>query len=176
MDLDLSGSSMSFLRAEGPDISVEEVWQDIQPRSSSSSSDASSAQQVEDRARFIALQAYCANISTFHRKGLPSTMNTGASSTLIMKPICFERELIQAPIVTGLEIVPWCPVHHAIALQLWPNIVAARRHAAHQQSDPAASQIIHLEHVSHAGPEDSSPVEFEFQTEEIRPSPPLPRG
>ena len=44
MDIDLSGSSMCFLRATGPDISLEELYQALQNDSSSStSSDASSA-------------------------------------------------------------------------------------------------------------------------------------
>ena len=44
MEIDLSGSSMCFLRATGPDISLEELYQALQNDSSSStSSDASSA-------------------------------------------------------------------------------------------------------------------------------------
>ena len=86
-----------------------------------------------------------------------------------------ERETVEAPPVTALEIVPWCPVHHAIALQLWPDIVEARRRAA-RQSTSAPTQIIHLDHVVSFGLEDSGPMDFEFQTEGNRPSLPLARG
>jgi len=107
IDLDMSGSSMRFLRAEGPDISIDQVMQDLQSGSSSSSSDATSAQQEEDRAHFIALQSHCATISIFHRKGIPSSFGPGASSSLAIGPICIEREIVEGPAVTSLEIVPY---------------------------------------------------------------------
>jgi hypothetical protein len=62
-------------------------------------------------------------------------------------------------------------VHQAIALQLWPDIVEARRPAA-RQTIIAPSQVIHLDYPVNTGPERSSPAEFEFQAENNRPSPP----
>lgn len=54
LDLNLSGSSMRFLRGEGPNLSLDELFENISSDdSSSSSSDALSA-SVEEHARFAA--------------------------------------------------------------------------------------------------------------------------
>jgi hypothetical protein len=71
IDVDLSGSSMRFLQATGPDIALEDVFNGLasDDNSSSSSSDATSAMD-EDYARFLAAQSHCATISIFHRRGI----------------------------------------------------------------------------------------------------------
>jgi len=60
MDLDLSGSSMEFLRATGPDIAIDDVFQ--REDSSSSSSDATSRLN-EEMLRFIVAQNLCAIVT-----------------------------------------------------------------------------------------------------------------
>lgn len=95
---------MTFLRADGPDIAIKEVFQ--LEDDSSSESDASSVPN-EDRARFLAIQSRCATISIFHRKSLPGSSHADPS-TIIMQPICIDQNLMQDQIAspTGLKIVP----------------------------------------------------------------------
>lgn len=70
LDVDLSGSSMRFLRGDGPDISLEDVLAtNVSDDGSSSSSEATST-QVEDHARFVAAQSCCANVLIFNKNGL----------------------------------------------------------------------------------------------------------
>ena len=115
VDLDLSGSSMEFLRANGPDIAIDEVFGGIQSDGSSSSSDASSPLN-EDMIRFIVAQNHCATITIFHRRGIPSS----DSQSISFKPILVDSELLTSQptpqsadsssgswVPTGLEIVPW---------------------------------------------------------------------
>jgi hypothetical protein len=54
----------------------------------------------------LALQNHCANITIFHRKGIPSSFSTSALTSLAIRPICIDRAIVEAPVVTGLEIVP----------------------------------------------------------------------
>lgn len=123
LDLDLSGSSMRFLRGEGPNIAIDEVIQ-LGSDDTSSPSDASSVPNA-DKARFIAAQSHCATICNFHRKNLPGS-NQAGPSTIAIQPIFIDRRnLVEqhdtadlAPALTGLEIVSWHPVCDAIALQL----------------------------------------------------------
>lgn len=68
--------------------------------------------------------------------------------------------------VTGMEIVPWKPVLDVIALQLWPAIVQSRRQAKSSPSVAPSGPVILL------GP----PPQFEFQSEQIRPSPSVTWG
>ena len=96
MDLDLSSSTMSFLRASGPDIPLEDVFQDLQSDSGSSTSSDASSVQVEDHARFLAARSHCATISLFHRKGIPSASlpNLGGPtqrSSFAIRPIIIEN-------------------------------------------------------------------------------------
>jgi hypothetical protein len=106
--------------------------QDLQVEDSTSScSDAVSAQS-EDRARFLALQSHCATISIFHHMGIPSNARSGTLSSMAIRTIYIDREVVQGIVVTRLEIVPWRPILHALALQLWPDIVEARRRVAHR--------------------------------------------
>jgi len=70
---------------------------------------------------------------------------------------------------TGLEIIPWQPLRHELALQLWQVIVESHRQA---KSIAAPSLVIILLDIQHEqGPSKSSPVDFEFQTSPIWPSP-----
>jgi hypothetical protein len=68
IDLDLSSSSMRFLRASGPDISLEEVLQGSSSDDSSSLSDATSLLD-ENQVCFLAAQSLCTTVSIFHRMG-----------------------------------------------------------------------------------------------------------
>lgn len=145
LDLNLSGSSMRFLRGDGPDIWLERVFQEIAAQDDSSSSSDATSVPGEDRARFAAAQSRCANVLIFGRKGMPADVFTRAStSTAQPEPITIDKEryqsaltVIPAPASTGLEIVPWKPVPHVIALQLLPAIIDSRRAAETQaRSEP----------------------------------------
>jgi hypothetical protein len=88
LDLDLSGSSVRFLRGEGPNIAIDEVIQ-LGSDDSSSPSDASPVPNA-DRARFIAAQSHCATVNNFHRKNLLGS-NQAKSSTIAIQPIFIDR-------------------------------------------------------------------------------------
>lgn len=113
IDLELSGSSMRFLRGDGPDLSLHEVFQILSEDGSSSSSDALS-ELVEEHASFAAAQARCAQILIFGRKGLPSEVFTRRTEQhAISKPIVISASALPAAAgptppagLTGLEIVP----------------------------------------------------------------------
>ena len=168
---------MRFLRGDGPDIDLDQVSQNISDDDSSSSSDATSA-AIEDRARFAAAQARCANILIFGRKGLPNDVFVRANDqSVIREPIIVDRSALQvaAPstpaTLTGLEIVPWKPVRDVLALQLWPAVIESRRMANASAKNVNAAPVIIL-----GGPSDSNPSGFEFQMGDNRPSPPKTRG
>ena len=100
IDLDMSGSSMHFLRATGPDINISEVFQGLSSgdSSSSTSSDASSGIN-EEVAHFNATQSLCATALIFHRKGIPSTGHPDQTfqqgAAIRIRPI-----LIDSPMLT----------------------------------------------------------------------------
>lgn len=99
LDLNLSGSSMRFLRGGGSGISLDDIL-DIAAHtedSSSSSSDATS-QLNEDRARFAAAQQHCVNTLIFNRKGLPDDVFHRATQLLAHGPIIIDREALPAEI------------------------------------------------------------------------------
>jgi hypothetical protein len=62
----IAGSSMRFLRGEGPELSLDHVTDNNVDNDSSSSSDASS-ELIEERARFGAARNRCANVLFFGR-------------------------------------------------------------------------------------------------------------
>jgi hypothetical protein len=163
------------MEVESSGISIDEIVQ--LSDDSSSSSDASSAPN-EDSARFAAARSHCATISLFQRKSLPRTSQSGPS-TIAMQPIFVDKTLMteqiavtgqnantQSSATTGLEIVPWGPILHVLALQAQPYVNATKRKASLQTSTPL---IIGEDGVVH-NPE-SSPKSFEFQTQQKRPSP-----
>jgi hypothetical protein len=166
---------MRFLRGVGPDIAIDEV---MQLSDDSSSSNASSIPN-EESARFAATQSHYATISLFHRKSLSESSGAG-SSTIIMQPIFIEKmslmtesnEPTNVPVLAGLEIVLWRPVLPAIALQFLPDVLVAKRNTPVQPVSPPL--IIGEDGVVHVGV--SSPVQLEFQTDHIRPSPAKARG
>lgn len=79
---------------------------------------------------------------------------------------------IQALAPTGLEIVPWRPVLDALALQIWLDVVAINCRAPLQATLPPMI-IIEDGIVSSF---ESGPIEFEFQTKQMRPNPTTARG
>jgi hypothetical protein len=119
LELNLSGSSMRFLRANGPDIAIEEV---MQPASddSSSTSDATS-EEVVVRARFDAVMSLCANITIYHRKDLPGPSGCSIRSILMRSifvetnPPVHQQETLTAK-KSEWEIVVWKPQPAAAAL------------------------------------------------------------
>ena len=180
LDLELSGSSMRFLRGDGTDISLDRVLEGISVEDGSSSSSDASPTLVEDRARFAAAQKRCTNILIFNRKDMPDEVFHRASSSQAndnMGPIVIDRAVLQpslnlsspTPAITGMEIVPWKPVLPALALQLWPSVVASRRAACAQ---PRSSSVIILPDPRvEQGPATSGSSGFEFQSEQMQPSP-----
>lgn len=161
-----------------PDMSFDDNFQSVQSNDSSTDSDASSVPN-EERAQFIAAQRHCAMISLFHRKEIPETSSFGPPP-IAMRPILIDRAIVQDHIVvpeapytsSGLEIVPWHPVNHAIALQLWPVVVSILRTVAKGKQiapEPAPVIIITQDGVV-TSPPTSGPTIFEFQSEEIQPS------
>ena len=174
LDLDLSGSSMRFLRGDGPNISLDQVFENISDDSNSSSSDATS-QVLEDRARFAADQSRCANVLIFGRKGLPSDVFVRASgSTAVHNPIVVDRSVIMsslAPTVTtGLEIVPWNPVLDVLAPQLLPQVMDYCRTP---RAPAAPTPVVALGYTDamsvDQSPADSGPGGFEFQSQPPQP-------
>ena len=180
LDLNLSGSSMRFLHGEGPDISLEDVLEiNVTDDASSPSTEVTS--QVEDQARFAAAQSRCANILIYNRNDLPSAAFTRA--TVTEGPIVVNIEAVQTALAAlpsttstpkGLEIVPWKPVPAVIALQLWPAMVASRQTTKTRVLAPHVILLPDPRDVQGSG--DPSPMEFEFQTEEMQPSPPSAAG
>ena len=180
LDLELSGSSMRFLRGDGTDISLDRVLEGISVEDGSSSSSDASPTLVEDRARFAAAQKRCTNILIFNRKDMPDEVFHRASFSQAndnMGPIVIDRAVLQpslnlsspTPAITGMEIVPWKPVLPALALQLWPSVVASRRAACAQ---PRSSSVIILPDPRvEQGPATSGSSGFEFQSEQMQPSP-----
>lgn len=143
------------------------------------SSSSSDARLVEDRARFAAAQKRYANMLIFNRQGLPDDIFYKPASSQAndnFEPIVIDRAVLQPYLtlfpptlaITGLEIVPWKPVLFALALQLWPTILASRRATRVQQS---TSTVIILpsprvEQVTAT----FSPSGFKFQSEQMQPS------
>jgi hypothetical protein len=176
MDLDLSGSPLEFLKGTGPEISLDDVIQSIQSDGSSSSSDASSP-------AFLAAQSHCANIALFHRKGSPggTEQGQGASPSVTIRPILIDSNAVPTPMALpnagnptiGFEIVPWKPVLHVMALQLWPHIVEARKRTVPKETTSVNVLILD---EGDQGPLPSGPSAFEFQTRENQPSPQSTRG
>ena len=179
LDLELSGSSMRFLRGDGTDISLDRVLEGISVEDGSSSSSDASPTLVEDRARFAAAQKRCTIILIFNRKYMPDEVFHRASFSQAndnMGPIVIDRAVLQpslnlsspTPAITGMEIVTWKPVLPALALQLWPSVVASRRAACAQ---PRSSVIILPDPRVEQGPATSGSSGFEFQSEQMQPSP-----
>jgi hypothetical protein len=79
LDLELSRSSMQFLRGEGPDISLNQALVNADSDGSSSSSDATSG-MVEEQVRSTAIRTRSANILIFGRKNLPSDVFVRATT------------------------------------------------------------------------------------------------
>lgn len=99
LDLELSGSSMRFLRGDGSDISLDHLLENISDDSSSSSSDATSV-SMDDHARFAAAQSQCANILFFGRKGLPIDVFVRASTsetTVGQSPTVVDKSVLLGP-------------------------------------------------------------------------------
>lgn len=82
--LDLSGSSMRFLRGDGPDISLEQAFNDIVASDGSSSSSDATSNLAEECPCFTAAQQRCTNILIFNRKGLLSDVFTRAPAPVVV--------------------------------------------------------------------------------------------
>jgi hypothetical protein len=124
-----------------------------------------------ERACFLAARSRCATITLFHRKSLPSIFHAGPS-TIAIQPILIDRTLVDehGPAPTGLEIVLRRPVLDALALQIWPAVLAATNKTKSVISSPPL--IIEEDGVvlnMHSGPDN-----FQIQAEQMRPSPAEP--
>jgi hypothetical protein len=126
MDLDLSGSSMQFHRANGPDIALDDAFQALSDDNSSSSSSSDATSMDENMLRFLVAQNHCAELTIFHRRGLPSstllTESPTIRNTISFRPFLIDREVaaVVGPdqFTSGLELVPWKPCFPAALLQL----------------------------------------------------------
>ena len=174
MDFDLSGSSMQFLRATGLDISLAELFQDLNSDSSSSTSSDATLVPNEGPLRFIVAKNQCATISLFHRKGLPNIEQTGSPSnlppTFKIKSILIDKLSMateNAQQKTGMEIVPWQPCFPALLLQLRPEVLKATRSKT-PRSEASSQEVLSPGAV---GPSESGTKNFKVQTSHIRPSP-----
>jgi hypothetical protein len=121
------------------------------------------------------------NILIFNTNSLLSDIF--ARATVTEGPIVVNKEAVQTALAAlpstastpkGLEIVPWKPVPAVIALQLWPAVVASRQTAKTRVLAPHVILLPDPRDVQGSG--DPSPMEFEFQTEEMQPSPPSAAG
>lgn len=140
LELELSGSSMRFLRGDGPDISLDQVLDNANGDDSSSSSNVTS-ELADEHARFVAARNRCANVLIFGRKGLPSETFRRASGLQLDQPPMSMPNVItipalsllepsasqsSSPAVTGLEIVPWKPILDVMALKFLPWVLNCR--------------------------------------------------
>lgn len=155
IDVDHSGSSLRFLRALGRDLPLQLVFGSgsISDDSSSTSSDAISLLD-EQESRFSALQMQCLNHLVFDKCLFANndSLEQGDQGQQ-----------------TGLEIVPWKPVPHVVAMYVIADYIEFKQHAPAQQNLPAISAPILL-----PGPVVSSPS-FEFESAASQPSPPRRR-
>jgi hypothetical protein len=163
---------------DGPNISLDQVFEAAAGDDSSSSSSDATSELVGQRARFIAAQNRCANYLIFGRKELPSDVFTrttapevGESSNVANRAITIPASVFASSVTnqssvttnTGLEIVPWKPIPQVIALQLLPLVLESR----------CAPRIIlggPQEEHSEKGPSAFGPGNFEFQTQLSQPS------
>jgi hypothetical protein len=86
---------MRFLRASGPDISLDEVLQGFSSDDSSSSRDATLIPD-ENHACFLAAQSSCATVTVFYRMGLPNLSSILAAQhtpILALNPILIDPEV-----------------------------------------------------------------------------------
>lgn len=103
-----------------------------------------------------------------------------------MRPICIDRipalelnDTHLAPALTRLEIVPWRPAKDVIALQIWPEVVAARCKPVAKSASPVlilAEDGVVKESVLADGVGDGPSSGLAIQTEQIRPSPVVGMG
>lgn len=157
---------MWFLRGDGPEILLDQAFEDTVAQDDSSFSSGATSTSV------AAAQSRCANYLIFSRKGLPADAFTRASTSAApLEPIIIDRASFQSTLPTApappcLEIVPWKPVSHTLALQLLPAFIESR-HAAEAQA--ISAPVILLGDVSRAqqhGLGDSDPSDFEFEAEQ----------
>jgi hypothetical protein len=86
----------------------------------------------ENMLRFMVAQNCCAELTIFHRRGLPSSILSTESptfrNTISYRPILIDREVsaVAGPeqSTPGLELVPWKPCFLVALLQLWPIITS----------------------------------------------------
>jgi hypothetical protein len=127
---------------------------------------------------FAEQKSRCAQTLILGRKGLPADVfSRASSSTAPSEPIIIDREVLQPallpvqdPAPTGLEIVPWKPIPHVLALQLWPVIVESRRTAEAQSKSAPVILLGDIPRAQQHSPEDSGPSVFEFQATQNQPS------
>lgn len=182
LDLNLSGSSLRFLRGDGPDISLDQVFDNAAAGDGSSSSSGATSGSIEERAPFAVAQSRCANIPIFGMKDMPSDVFIrGSSSSHLPDPVVVDRDILQpilsAPTetqnaaLTGLEIVLWKPIPHVLALQLWSAILESRKAAEAQAKTTSVILLDDIPRPQQQSPDDSGPSDFEFQATQIEPSP-----
>lgn len=164
-----------LLRESRLDIPIEEVFQDADD-SSSSSSDATSVPS-EEQARYNAALSRCTTVSLFHRGSLPSSSHA-SPAIIIMPPILIDSastEQQEAPNPVGLEIVPYTLVLDALALQVWP-MVAAALHNLHRQVTQETSPTLIIDEAGVVHASQNGPFVFEFQAERAQPNPTVTKG
>jgi hypothetical protein len=84
---------MRFLRATGPDIALDDVFNGLASDDSSSSpSSEATLALYGDFARFFAAQSRCATISIFHKRGMPN--NERAPLPPLAQNILIDRNLL----------------------------------------------------------------------------------
>jgi hypothetical protein len=107
---------------------------------------------------------------------LDAQENSGTTSSQAndnLEPIVIDRAILQTYLtptlaITGLEIVPWKPVLSALALQLWPAILASRK-ATRVQPSTSTVIILPSPRVEQV-PATFKPSGFKFQSEKMQPS------
>lgn len=176
IDLELSGSSMCFLRGDGSDLSMEQNFEEITAAEDSSSSSDATSNTMEEKARFIAAQKRCASILIIDRKGLPADVfSRGSSSSKPPTSIMIENSALLSTLPgsqrTGWEIIPWKPILDVIALQMWPHVIARKAKTAVEKESAPVMILGDTQEWYDQGPNVSSPTEFKFQIEDLQPSP-----
>jgi len=189
IDIDHSGSSMRFLRANGPDIPLDWVLAPDSDEDSSSSSDATSL-LLEQQLKQTAASNQCAqqllyNVPAgFTLRGIfapGASSSTRQADTLrplrLGLPIVLQNSIGQEPqsrepelisTHSGLETVPWQPTPAAVALEVYAQVAD---HLQRQQQAPAEPRInSESQQPSHQSPAQFGP-EFEAVTSLNEPTP-----
>lgn len=182
MDIDLSGLSMRFLRAAGPNIPIDMFYAVDSDDDSSSSSDATSL-LMEQELKQKAANRTCAEHRLYNNNVVPTGFTLRGIFAVqedssgqrqqqvpilnLSRPIIIDRSALfenhaatlnELYILNILELVPWKPVTQAIAIQVYAALVEHLE--IENQQKLSLQNFVTL----------SGPI-FEFEAQQFQPGP-----